>query len=87
MLALAELREDLAEGVRAAEAGKLAAAERKLAEQLSVQRRLEADMRRACSGIEDQEARVQALVQEVDCELRAWQGQLTCKCDLAVLLD
>ena len=76
MLALAELREDLAEGVRAAEAGKLAAAERKLAQQLRVERRLEADMRRACSGIEDQEARVQNLMQEVDSELRAWQGEL-----------
>ena len=74
VLALAELRQDLADRVRAAEDGKLAAAERKLAEQRRVERQLETRLRRACSGIEDQEARVQALMQEVDRELRAYSG-------------
>ncbi len=74
VLALAELRQDLADHVHAAEAGKLAAAERKLAEQRRVERQLETRLRRACSSIEDQEARVQALMQEVDSELRAYSG-------------
>ncbi|CAL8470512.1 g10054 [Coccomyxa elongata] len=76
VLALAELRQDLADRVCAAEAGKLAAAERKLAEQRRLERQLEMRLRRACSSIEDQEARVQALMQEVDSELRAYSGLL-----------
>ncbi|BDA45885.1 hypothetical protein COCOBI_07-6720 [Coccomyxa sp. Obi] len=76
VLALVELRQNLADRVRAAEAGKLAAAERKLAEQRRLERQLETRLRRACSGIEDQEARVQALMQEVDSELRAYSGML-----------